>query len=85
MVSIQIKEKVQPLHIVEDLETMLTFYHDLGKIVYFGSLSREKRVLNDMVILDPQWLVDVVKEIITIDDKRKTVCGYHKTIIMTDN
>ena len=52
---------------------MLTFYHDLGRIVHFGSLSREKRVLSDMVILNPQWLIDVLKEIITIGDQTRMV------------
>ena len=47
---------------------MLTFYHDLGKIIYFGSLSKEKYSLKDIVILDPQWLVDVFKQVITITD-----------------
>ena len=70
---IQIKDMATSLHIGEDLNTMLTFYHDLGRIVHFGSLSKEKRVLTDMVILDPQWLIDVFKEIITIDDERNTV------------
>ena len=62
-----------PLHIGADLDTMLRFYHDLGKIVYFGSLSQEKRALNDMVILDPQMLVDIFKEIITIAKPKPSV------------
>ena len=55
-----------PLNIGEDLETMLQFYHDLGRIIYFGNLSRDKAFLKDTVILDPQWLIDVLKEVITI-------------------
>ena len=55
-----------PLQIDEDLETMLTFYHDLGRIIYFGSLSKDKSALNDIVILDPQWLVDVFKQVIRL-------------------
>ena len=66
LIMLQIKEMSEPLHIGADLETMLKFYHDLGKIVYFGSLSEEKRDLNDVVILDPQLLVDIFKGIITI-------------------
>ena len=45
---------------------MLTFYHDLGRIIYFGSLSKDKSALNDIVILDPQWLVDVFKQVIRL-------------------
>ena len=55
-----------PLHIDQDLHTMLNFYHDLGRIIYFGSLSKDKAALADMVILNPQWLVDVFKQVITI-------------------
>ena len=57
-----------PLQIDQDLQTMLTFYHDLGRLVYFGSLSKDKAALTDMVILDPQWLVDVFKQVITFRD-----------------
>ena len=52
--------------IENDLETMLTFYHDLGKIIYFEKLSKDKSVLEDMVILDPQWLIDVLEQVITL-------------------
>ena len=62
------KDKVRPLHIDEDLHAMLTFYHDLGRIIYFGNLSEGKTALTDMVILDPQWLVNVFKQVITIAD-----------------
>ena len=56
---------------------MLTFYHDLGKIIYVGSLSREKHPLKDIVILDPQWLVDVFKQVITITEPDDMVsCHY---------
>ena len=63
----------KPLHIDADLDTMLRFYHDLGKIVYFGSLSQEKRALNDLVIFEPQSLVDVFKKIITIEKPKPSV------------
>ena len=59
-----------PLHIDQDLQTMLNFYHDLGRIIYFGSLSKDRAALADMVILNPQWLVDVFKQVITIADAK---------------
>ena len=62
-----------PLQIDEDLQTMLTFYHDLGRIIYFGSLSKDKSALNDIVILDPQWLVDVFKQVIRLPDLEEMV------------
>ena len=47
---------------------MLQFYHDLGCIVYFGGddRGRHNQALRDVVILDPQWLIDVFKRIITV-------------------
>ena len=62
-----------PLQIDEDLQTMLTFYHDLGRIIYFGSLSKDKSALNDIVILNPQWLVDVFKQVIRLPDIEEMV------------
>ena len=52
---------------------MLTFYHDLGQIIYFGNLSEDKSGLRDTVILDPQWLIDNLKLVITIAKKRDQV------------
>ena len=62
-----------PLGIKDDLETMLQFYHDLGGLIYFGHLSRDKAYLKDTVILDPRWLIDVFKEVITIREQRNMV------------
>ena len=61
----------ESLNISEDLETMLNFYHDLGKIIHFGSLTKQKRDL--MVILDPQWLVDAFKKVITLSKPENIV------------
>ncbi|XP_077976934.1 uncharacterized protein LOC144432566 [Glandiceps talaboti] len=44
-----------------DMKIILQFYHDLGDIIYFNEPQ-----LQDLVILDPQWLVDVFKSIITV-------------------
>eukprot|EP00057_Strongylocentrotus_purpuratus_P008611 XP_011663085.1 PREDICTED: uncharacterized protein LOC105437779 [Strongylocentrotus purpuratus] len=51
-----------------ELLTMLTFYHDLGYIVYYGGIEDQQSLLRDIVILNPQWLIDVFKQIITILD-----------------
>ncbi|XP_072051468.1 uncharacterized protein [Amphiura filiformis] len=42
--------------------TMLGLYHDLGTIIWFG----EDEILKNTVILDPQWLIDVFKAVITV-------------------
>ena len=48
--------------------TMLKFYHDLGHIIYFGGDDDKKsQALMDVVILDPQWLIDAFKQVIAIE------------------
>ncbi|XP_072021508.1 probable serine/threonine-protein kinase pats1 [Amphiura filiformis] len=42
--------------------TMLGLYHDLGTIIWFG----EDKILKNTIILDPQWLIDVFKAVITV-------------------
>jgi len=41
---------------VEELTAMLNFYHDLGVIVKHG----------DTVVLQAQWLIDLLKQLITV-------------------
>ena len=50
---------------------MLNLYHDLGSIIYFGGdgNKKEENSLRDIVILDPQWLIDVFKCIVTVKPK----------------
>ncbi|XP_064624651.1 uncharacterized protein LOC135486079 [Lineus longissimus] len=49
----------------EELRTMLEFYHDLGVIIYFGRKGQLDNTLCNTVILNPQWLVDRFREVIT--------------------
>ena len=49
--------------------TVLRFLHDLGTIIYFGSEENEQadgESLGSLVILDPQWLIDIFKRVITV-------------------
>ncbi|XP_072172337.1 uncharacterized protein [Diadema setosum] len=61
----------------QELVTMLHFYHDLGFIVYFGEVEtedeeeEEESHLRDIVILNPQWLIDVFKQVITVLEPSK--------------
>eukprot|EP00057_Strongylocentrotus_purpuratus_P010399 XP_011664873.1 PREDICTED: uncharacterized protein LOC105438579 [Strongylocentrotus purpuratus] len=66
----QAKELTQPFGMKSEGEllTMLTFYHDLGYVVYYGGIEDQQSLLRDMVILNPQWLIDVFKQVITILD-----------------
>ncbi|XP_022111632.1 probable serine/threonine-protein kinase roco8 [Acanthaster planci] len=60
-----------------ELLTMLKFYHDLGHIVYFGGDGDQKsQALKDVVILDPQWLIDALKKVITITPPRKQMADH---------
>eukprot|EP00057_Strongylocentrotus_purpuratus_P028957 XP_011683431.1 PREDICTED: uncharacterized protein LOC753977 [Strongylocentrotus purpuratus] len=71
----QVKELTQPFGIKSECELlpMLTFYHDLGYIVYYGDIEDQQSLLRDMVILNPQWLIDVFKQVITILDHAKRI------------
>lgn len=49
-----------------ELMTMLEFYHDLGIIIFFGSgKTVVDNLLNNTVILKPQWLIDMFKYVIS--------------------
>ena len=49
----------------DQLTTVLSFYHDLGVLVYFGG---DDVTLRNTVILNPAWLVDMFRRIITAKD-----------------
>ena len=44
-----------------EILTMLNFLHDLRLLIHFNDTE-----LNDVVVLDPQWLIDVFKKVITV-------------------
>ena len=46
----------------EQFRTMLDFLHDQKVLIHFN----ETPELNNMVILDPQWLIDIFKKVITV-------------------
>ena len=45
-----------------EILTMLNFLHDLRLLIHFDDTPE----LNDLVVLDPQWLIDVFKKVITV-------------------
>ncbi|KAL3888901.1 hypothetical protein ACJMK2_001261, partial [Sinanodonta woodiana] len=51
--SIKIKDR-------RELEVFLNFQHDIGTILYFNAEG-----LKDTVVLDPQWMIDALKSLIT--------------------
>ena len=45
-----------------DFKTLLNFLHDLRILIHFDDTAE----LNDLVVLDSQWLIDVFKRVITV-------------------
>ena len=45
-----------------EILTLLNFLHDLRLLIHFDDTSE----LNDVVVLDPQWLIDIFKKVITV-------------------
>ena len=46
----------------DEMLTLLNFLHDLRLLIHFDDTPE----LHDVVVLDPQWLIDVFKEVITV-------------------
>ena len=46
----------------KDLGTLINYLHDLRSLIHFD----DSPDLNKLVILDPQWLIDVFKKVITV-------------------
>ena len=45
-----------------EIRTLLDYLHDLKSIIHFDDPPE----LNELVVLDPQWLIDVFKKVITV-------------------
>ena len=58
----QIMSKVCSINGDDEMLTLLNFLHDLRLLIHFA----DPKELNDVVVLDPQWLIDVFKEVITV-------------------
>ena len=52
----------------EQFRTLLNFLHDQKVLIHFN----ETPELENMVILDPQWLIDVFKKVITVKQYKHT-------------
>ncbi|XP_053388274.1 uncharacterized protein LOC128551440, partial [Mercenaria mercenaria] len=49
-----------PVGIEDELEAFLKFHHEIGNILYYS-----KGILQEYILLDPQWLVNAFKSLIT--------------------
>ena len=46
----------------KEFETLMNYLHDIRSLIHYEDTAR----LNTLVVLDPQWLVDVFKKVITV-------------------
>ncbi|KAL3889408.1 hypothetical protein ACJMK2_001752 [Sinanodonta woodiana] len=53
--SVRIKDR-------EELELFLSFQHEIGTILYFSTEG-----LREKIVLDPQWMIDALKSLITAE------------------
>ena len=67
-----IASEVCQIYEERDLVTLLNFLHDQRVLVYFD----DTHVLNNLVVLDPQWLIDVFKKVITVTPYDHTERGF---------
>ena len=58
----QIASEVCQIHDHQEFVTVLDFLHDQRMIIHFDHTVE----LNKLVVLDPQWLIDVFKTVITV-------------------
>ena len=57
----RIASEVCQIHDDQEFKTVLDFLHDQRIIIHFDGTDE----LNKLVVLDPQWLIDVFKKVIT--------------------
>ncbi|KAL9958600.1 hypothetical protein ACROYT_G035638 [Oculina patagonica] len=57
-----IASKVCEINGDEEIRTLLNFLHDMRILIHFDDTPE----LDNLVILDPQWLIDVFKKVITV-------------------
>ena len=58
----RIASEVCQIHDNQEFVTLLDFLHDQRILIHFGDTLE----LNKLVVLDPQWLIDVFKAVITV-------------------
>jgi len=58
----QIASEVCSITEDEEISTLLNFLHDQRILIHFDDSPE----LNNLVVLDPQWLIDVFKKVITV-------------------
>ncbi|XP_033101050.1 uncharacterized protein LOC117104339 [Anneissia japonica] len=64
----EVNELAAKCGVIQEIQlfTMLHFYHDLGNIIYYGERHTPGSALNDIIILNPHWLIYIFRRVITV-------------------
>ena len=57
----------------DEVTTMLSFYHDLGVLVYFGG---DDPILRQTVIIKPSWLVDMFSKLLSVKEPNVIISSF---------
>ncbi len=60
----------------EEVERALTFLHDLASVLHYRGFAQ----LRDLVIIDPQWLMDAMARLVTAQKREDAVEGLERGI-----
>ncbi|XP_022793007.1 uncharacterized protein LOC111332016 [Stylophora pistillata] len=79
----EISNKICQFEVEEDSEELLHFLCDCGAVLYF---SHESNLSNSLVILDPQWLINVFCEILkSVPSKKDLIQIREKRRILAED
>ena len=60
----------------EELQTILSYFHDLGVLVYFGG---DDPILRQTVIIKPSWLVDMFSKLLSVKEPNVIISSFIKS------
>jgi hypothetical protein len=59
-----------------EIKTALSVLHNLGYLLYYQQPSEVESSIEELVILDPQWLVNILKAVVTMKDVKPIQNGW---------
>ena len=68
--EVQDMAEQEGIHDTDTLRAALQFFHNVGELVYFEEVT-------DFIVIDPQWLIDMLSKVITIPSHYKTIQRKH--------
>lgn len=63
----------------DQVPSVLNFYHELGVVLYYGNIPS----MQDVVICDPQWLIQQFSMIFSLEDHKKCKHFRHWSLLCT--